>query len=56
MRFIPVMAKLNFQHHYTSHIIIQKCCSWSFRNHSNMLIGAQETFLIDTFFFTQFYW
>jgi len=30
MQFIPVMKKLNFQHHYFS-------VTWSFRNHSNMM-------------------
>jgi len=33
MQFIPVMAKLNFQHHYSSHMIILIC--W---------FGAQEMY------------
>ncbi len=34
-------SKLNFHHHYSS---LQ--CHMIFRNHNNMLIAAQETFLI----------
>jgi len=30
---IPVMAKLTFQHHYSVFSV-----TWSFKNHSNMLI------------------